>query len=162
MTTSRRDSDRRRVGLARALSKLGHASRAQAAALVRSGAVRVNGQVRHDPESPVNVEHDHIDVAGAQVTASNRRYIVLNKPRGVVTTRADEHGRATVYALLAGSALPWLSPVGRLDKASEGLLLLTNDTAGAARLTDPASHVAKTYHVQVNVADAGALIAQML
>jgi 23S rRNA pseudouridine2605 synthase len=73
---------------------------------------------------------------------------MLNKPRGVVTTASDEKGRETVYDYI-GEGRGWLAPVGRLDKASEGLLLLTNDSAWAARVLDPARHVAKTYHVQV-------------
>ena len=78
---------------------------------------------------------------------------MLNKPRGAVTTAADEKGRQTVYAFL-DAALPWVAPVGRLDQASEGLLLLTNDSEWAARLTSPASHLDKTYHVQIDrVAD---------
>jgi len=80
-------------------------------------------------------------------------YLVMNKPRGVVTTASDEKGRQTVYDLLEPS-LPWVGPVGRLDKTSEGLLLLTNDSEWAAKITDPASHLDKTYHVQVDqVAD---------
>ena len=75
---------------------------------------------------------------------------MLNKPRGYVTTASDEHGRETVYALLEDAGLPWVAPVGRLDKASEGLLLLTNDSAWAARITTPESHVDKTYHVQID------------
>jgi len=75
---------------------------------------------------------------------------MLNKPRGYVTTASDERGRETVYALLAGAALPWLAPVGRLDKASEGLLLMTNDSVWAARVTAPESHLDKTYHVQID------------
>ncbi len=74
---------------------------------------------------------------------------MLNKPRGVVTTASDEKGRETVYSLL-GESLPWVGPVGRLDKASEGLLLLTNDSQWAARISDPDSHLDKTYHVQVS------------
>jgi len=82
---------------------------------------------------------------------------MLNKPRGVLTTVSDEHSRETVYAYLP-EGVPWLAPVGRLDKASEGLLLLTNDSAWAARITAPESHVDKTYHVQVGtVADAALL-----
>ena len=77
----------------------------------------------------------------------------MNKPRGVVTTASDEKGRDTVYDLLE-PGLPWVGPVGRLDKASEGLLLLTNDSAWAAQITSPASHLDKKYHVQVDcVAD---------
>ena len=83
---------------------------------------------------------------------------MLNKPRGLVTTARDERGRATVYDCLAGTGLPWLAPVGRLDKASEGLLLLTNDSEWAARITDPSRHLDKEYHVQIDhVADADLL-----
>ena len=74
---------------------------------------------------------------------------MLNKPRGAVTTASDEKGRQTVYAFL-DSALPWVAPVGRLDKASEGLLLLTNDSEWAAQVQAPASHLHKTYHVQID------------
>ena len=73
---------------------------------------------------------------------------MLNKPRGVVTTAADEKGRDTVYKFI-GSAFPWVAPVGRLDKASEGLLLLTNDSEWAARITHPQTHLEKIYHVQI-------------
>jgi 23S rRNA pseudouridine2605 synthase len=73
---------------------------------------------------------------------------MLNKPRGVVTTAADEKGRKTVYDLLPSST-PWIAPVGRLDKASEGLLLLTNDTAWSARVLAPSTHLDKIYHVQI-------------
>ncbi len=75
-------------------------------------------------------------------------YWMLNKPRGLVTTSDDEQGRETVYSKLPGG-LPWMSPVGRLDKASEGLLLFTNDSEWAARITAPESHLDKTYHVQI-------------
>jgi len=96
-----------------------------------------------------------LEVDGQPLRAEARVYLMLNKPRGLVTTRADEQGRATVCDLLAGKGLPFLAPVGRLDKASEGLLLLTNDTQWAARLTDPAARVEKLYHAQVDcVADA--------
>jgi 23S rRNA pseudouridine2605 synthase len=90
-----------------------------------------------------------------------RVYLAMNKPRGVVTTAADEKGRETVYDLLDTARLPWLAPVGRLDKASEGLLLLTNDTAWAARLTNPESHVDKTYHVQIDALPDAALLAAL-
>src|ERR1700687_5375130 len=81
----------------------------------------------------------------------------MNKPRGVVTTASDEKGRETVYDLLE-PGLPWLGPVGRLDKASEGLLLMTNDSEWAAKITEPSSHLDKRYQVQVDcVADAGLL-----
>jgi 23S rRNA pseudouridine2605 synthase len=144
-----------RHGLARVLSKLGVCSRAQAAALVRAGRVRVDGVPRRDPDWPVLAGRDRLELDGAPLAAAAPVYVMLHKPRGLVTTAADERGRPTVFACLAGAALPHLAPVGRLDQASEGLLLLTNDTAWAAALTDPTAHVPKTYHVQVNaLADA--------
>ena len=89
-------------------------------------------------------------------------YVAFNKPRGLVVSAADEHGRATVYTALAAAGLPWLGPVGRLDKASEGLLLLSNDTTWAAGITDPATHLNKTYHVQVAGQPDAAALAAML
>ncbi len=143
------------TGLARALSKLGFCSRSQGWELVKAGRVAVNGVVRRDPEWRVVPQRDRLTVDGEPVGSAARVYVMLNKPRGLVTTAADEQGRPTVYQCLEGAGLPFVSPVGRLDKASEGLLLLTNDTAWAARLTDPACHVDKTYHVQVDcIADA--------
>ncbi len=138
----------RQVGLARALSKLGYCSRSQAAKLICAGRVRLNGATRRDPETPVRLERDRIEVDRDAVTSESRIYLMLNKPRGVVTTASDEKGRQTVYSLL-GEELPWVRPVGRLDKASEGLLLLTNDSEWAARISDPRSHLEKTYHVHV-------------
>jgi 23S rRNA pseudouridine2605 synthase len=146
-----RNRESRRVGLARALSKLGYCSRSQAAALIRAGRVRLNGAARRDPETPAHLERDRIEVDGLAIAAASKIYLMLNKPRGVVTTASDEKDRPTVYSLL-DAALPWVGPVGRLDQASEGLLLLTNDSEWAARITDPASHLDKTYHVQVAAA----------
>jgi 23S rRNA pseudouridine2605 synthase len=138
----------RRVGIARALSKLGHCSRAAGWELVRTGRVRVNGLVRRDPESPVHLGKDRIEVDGQAVEAVSGVYLMMNKPRGVVTTASDEKGRETVYAYLKGD-LPWVAPVGRLDKASEGLLLLTSDSEWSGKVTAPETHLEKTYHVQV-------------
>jgi 23S rRNA pseudouridine2605 synthase len=143
-----RVSKSRLVGLARALSKLGFCSRSQAARLIREGRVQLNGATRRDPETPVRLQRDRIEVDRNAVSAESRIYLMLNKPREVVTTASDEKGRETVYSLL-GEKLPWVGPVGRLDKASEGLLLLTNDSEWAARISDPGSHLDKTYHVQV-------------
>src|SRR6202795_908877 len=137
-------------GLARTFSKLGYCSRAQASELIRAGKVHVNGAVRRDPETPVHLTKDRIEVDGHQLKAAAKIYLVLNKPRGIVTTASDEKGRDTVYTLL-GADLPWVTPVGRLDKASEGLLLLTNDSEWAARISDPGSHLDKTYHVQAGI-----------
>ena len=150
----------RRIGLARALSKLGYCSRSQAFALIRDGRVTLNAAVRRDPETPVNLEQDRILVDGQSVAAPTRIYLMLNKPRGVVTTAADEKGRRTVYDCMP-AGLPWLAPVGRLDKASEGLLLLTNDSEWAARILAPETHLDKTYHVQIGALADGELLHAM-
>jgi len=143
----------KQVGLARAISKLGYCSRPRAAELIAAGRVKWNGAVRRDPETPVHLGKDRIEIDGQPVARTSKIYLALNKPRGVVTTAADEKGRETVYSLLPEN-LPWLAPVGRLDKASEGLLLLTNDSGWAAHITAPETHLDKTYHVQINsVAD---------
>jgi 23S rRNA pseudouridine2605 synthase len=141
----------KRVGLARALSKLGYCSRSKAFSLIREGRVRLNGTTPRNPETPVRLGLDRIEVDGKQAAAAARAYLILNKPRGVVTTADDEKGRATVYSLLPKDR-EWIAPVGRLDKASEGLLLLTNDSEWGARITDRDSHLEKTYHVQIGQA----------
>ena len=133
----------RQIGLARTLSKLGYCSRSSAAELIRAGRVRLNGEIRRDPETPVSGKHEQISVDGKAVQPQGKIYLMMNKPRGVVTTAADEKDWRTVYTLLAAGkpsagkknlpreGLPWVAPVGRLDKASEGLLLLTNDSEWA-------------------------------
>lgn len=138
-----------RHGVARVLSKAGLASRTQAAAWVREGRVSVAGRVVHDPEHPVRAGVDTVCVDGRPMGAEERVYLALNKPRGLVTTASDEKGRDTVYRCFDGAGLPWVAPVGRLDQASEGLLLFTNDPAWAAHITDPATGPDKTYRVQV-------------
>lgn len=137
-----------RTGVARALSKLGYCSRSRARELIASGRVRVQGKPVLDPEQPVWSDKTAIDVDGRPVRASKKIYMMVNKPRGLVTSAADEKGRATVYSLLSDD-LPWVAPVGRLDKASEGLLLMTNDSEWAARIASPEEGVNKTYHVQI-------------
>ena len=141
-----------RHGLARVLSKAGLCSRTEAARWIGEGRVSVDGRVVRDPEHPVRGGMRGIQVQGLSTdeAAVERRYLVLNKPRGLVTTVRDEQGRDTVYRCFDGAGLPWLAPVGRLDKASEGLLLFCNDPAWAARVLDPAAGPDKTYHVQVD------------
>lgn len=148
-------------GLARVLSKRGICSRSQGERLAREGRVRVDGRIVRDPEFPI-AGHERIEVDGDTAQAAAPVYIVMNKPRGIVVSAADERGRDTVYSLLEGAALPWLGPVGRLDKASEGLLLLSNDTVWAAGITEPDTHVPKTYHVQVTGVPDESTIAAML
>ena len=139
-----------RRGIARVISRLGLCSRTEAATWVRTGRVSVNGVVVRDPEHPTDAVRDRIHIDGSAATVQARIYVMLNKPRGIVTSAADERGRETVYALLADAGLPWLAPVGRLDKASEGLLLMSNDSVWAAAITSPQSALDKTYHVQID------------
>jgi 23S rRNA pseudouridine2605 synthase len=158
----------RKMGLARALSKMGICSRSKASAMIQAGRVRLNGAVKRDPETAVVLGRDHIDVDGRPGVAATRAYLMLNKPRGALTTAADEMGRRTVYDFLQqatdstqvppgfptqnlakNTGQPWLAPVGRLDKASEGLLLFTNDSEWSARVLAPETHLDKTYHVQI-------------
>jgi 23S rRNA pseudouridine2605 synthase len=150
-----------RHGVARVISKLGLASRTQAAEWVRAGRVRVNGRVVRDAEHPVRQDVDRIDIDGEASTPATRVALMLNKPRGLVTTAKDEQGRDTVYRCFEGAALPWLAPVGRLDKASEGLLLFSNDPEWAAGITDPTSGPPKTYHVQIDRIPEPGLLAKL-
>lgn len=142
------------------LSKLGVCSRSQAEQWVRAGRVSLDGRVIRDPHHPTLINRQQVAIDGRAVKSAECVYVAFNKPRGLLVSAADEHGRDTVYTALAEAGLPWLGPVGRLDKASEGLLLLSNDTGWAAGITDPATHLEKTYHVQVTgKPDAGALAA---
>lgn len=146
------------VSLPRALSKLGYCSRTEALALIEAGRVTVDGRPARSASQRADLATAMIAVDGGAVSAQERIYLMLNKPRGLVTTRRDPQQRGTVYDCLP-DGLPFLSPVGRLDKASEGLLLLTNDTRWADRLLDPASGVTKTYHVKIDRAADEVLIA---
>lgn len=148
-----------RHGLARVLSKLGACSRSQAEQWVRAGRVSVDGRIERDPQFPTRIEIDAVAVDGIAVQASTLVYVMFNKPRGLIVSATDEKGRDTIYTAMAAAGFPWLGPVGRLDKASEGLLLLSNDTTWAAGITDPSTHLDKTYHVQVvGEPDADALL----
>jgi 23S rRNA pseudouridine2605 synthase len=133
------------VSLNRALSKLGLCSRTQAEVLIAEGRVRVGGKVVRNAALRVDLDRDRIVVDDRPVVAERKVYLMLNKPRGLVTTRDDPQQRDTVYACLEGLDLPFVSPVGRLDKASEGLM-------------DPASHLPKTYHVQIGTVPDAAML----
>lgn len=155
-----------RYGIARVLSKRGVCSRTQAAEWVRAGRVSVGGRVVRDPEFPTAPDRDDIVIDGNAIAATAPVYLMLNKPRGLVTTASDERGRDTVYRCFDGATtssgvpLPWIAPVGRLDKASEGLLLFANDPQWAARITDPQTGPVKTYRVQIDrIPDADLLAA---
>ncbi len=117
---------------------------------MRDGRVRVNGRRVTDSRMRVVPESDAITLDDTVAAAPARTYVMLNKPRGLVTTRSDPRGRTTVYDVLADPSLPFLGPIGRLDQASEGLLLFSNDTQWANAITSPESALRKTYHVQID------------
>ena len=148
------------VSLPRALSKLGFCSRTEALRLIEAGRVSVGGHRSHSASQRVDLTRASITVDGSEIRAGRKVYLMLNKPRGLVTTRRDPQERKTVYDCLPGD-LPFVSPVGRLDKASEGLLFLTNDTGWAEYLMNPASGISKTYHVKVDRAADERLIAAL-
>ena len=153
----------RRIGLARVLSKRGLCSRTQASAWIAAGRVQVDGRVVRDPEFPTIAGRHRIAVDGRGIdeAAPQAIHVMLNKPRGLVTTASDEQGRDTVYRCFDGADLGFIAPVGRLDKASEGLLLFTNDPQWAARITSPDSGPDKTYHVQVDCIPDETMLAAM-
>ena len=137
------------VTLARALSKFGVASRKQSAGLIRQGRVGVNARIVRSPDMWVDPKKDKLTVDGRPLRQRKLVYLVMNKPSGIVTTRSDELGRKTVYDVLPDDSL-WLFPVGRLDKDTSGLLILTNDTRLGDRVTNPLSRVPKTYAVETD------------
>jgi 23S rRNA pseudouridine2605 synthase len=149
------------VSLARALSKLGVCSRAEARTLIESGRVSVDGVEARDPDMRVDVRRARIMVDGRRAVAQVSTYIMLHKPPGYVTTTSDERGRRTVFELLPRDT-PRLVSVGRLDMDSEGLLLFSNDTRWADRIASPASHLDKIYHILVTESPTDAAIAAAL
>jgi len=135
--------------LDRVLSRFGLASRAEARSAILAGRLKVNGRRVRDADLWVRPEKDVIHLDGERVQPARKLYLALYKPKGVITSHGDPAGRRTVYCYLGENA-NWVVPVGRLDKDSSGLLLLTNDTDFADRVTDPRSRIPKTYVVKVN------------
>jgi len=138
---------KRRIHLNRLLSKRGVLTRSQANAAILAGRVSVDGRVVRDPGQPV-AESARVTVDAEPTARRSWRTILFHKPRGVMTTRADPEGRETIYDVL-GEAGRGLIPVGRLDRATSGLLLLTSDTHLADRITDPGSAVSRVYVASV-------------
>ena len=159
MSTNHQNNRIKPHGVARVISKRGFCSRSVAENLVREGRVSLRGKIVRDPETPT-FESDEILVDGTPVEAAQKFYFAMNKPRGIVTTASDEKGRKTVMDLFReqyskmfpGRPVPHISPVGRLDAASEGLLLFTNDTKWADALLDPkdsGSGAGMTTHIKI-------------
>lgn len=138
-----------RVSLQRALSKLGVCSRSRAASIIREGRVALNGTVCTNPWTWIDIVQTKIEVDGQRVQQKGFQYILFHKPVNVITTSSDERGRTTIYDVLP-MQYQNLKPVGRLDKDTSGLLLLTNDHQLAELITNPQSHVEKVYEVETN------------
>jgi len=136
--------------LERVLSKAGVGSRVDARDWIRGGRVRVNGQVVRDPDQWIDMKRDRVRLDGKPLQARERVYLLLYKPTGYLTTYRDPKGRPTVYDLIADLGT-FVSPVGRLDLDTSGLLLMTNDNQLAERVTNPESHVPKTYLVKSSI-----------
>lgn len=151
-----------RHGLARVLSKRGVCSRSEAERRIRDGRVQLDGRIVRDPEHPTDAASAVILVDGIETGVATPCYLMLHKPRGLVTTLSDEQGRDTVYRCFDGANLGWIAPVGRLDKASEGLLLFSNNPVWAARITDPTTGPGKRYHVQVDCIPDAMLLARIV
>ena len=136
--------------LERVLSKAGVGSRVDARSWVHAGRVQVNGKVIRNPDQWIDMERDRVRFDGKPLVARERLYLLLYKPTGYLTTYRDPDGRPTVYDLIADVGT-FLSPVGRLDLDTSGLLLMTNDNRFAERVTNPLSHVPKTYLVKASM-----------
>ncbi len=135
--------------LERVISKAGLGSRTEARSWIHQGRVQVNGRVVENPDHWVDMARDAVRFDGRPLTSAERVYLLLYKPTGYLTTYKDPEGRPTVYDLLDGVGT-FVSPVGRLDLDTSGLLLLTNDSRLAEHVTNPASHVPKTYLVKAS------------
>jgi pseudouridine synthase len=135
--------------LDRVLSRFGLASRTEAREAIQAGRLKVNGRVVRDPDCWVRPERDTIQFDGERLKRARRIYLLFYKPKGVITSHGDPGERKTVYDYL-GDRRRWVAPVGRLDKDTSGLLLLTNDTEFADFITNPESRIPKTYRVKLN------------
>ena len=138
----------KRLTVDRLLSKLGIASRGTSQEWVQAGRVRINGRIVRDPATWVLWPKDSISVDDQPIQVSAKRFVLFHKPKGVITTHSDEQGRKTIFDVLPAD-LGYLHAVGRLDQATSGLLLLTNDSVLSSFLTDPANKVMRTYLVSV-------------
>ncbi|HET9177362.1 MAG TPA: pseudouridine synthase [Terriglobia bacterium] len=146
--------------LDRVLSRFGIASRTASLEIIRAGRLKVNGKVERDPERWIWPESDVVHLDGKRLRPAPHTYLLLYKPKGVITSHGDPNGRKTIYDLL-GTSGRWVAPVGRLDKDTSGLLLLTNDTEFGHGVMSPESEVPKTYLVKINALVSDEAIAQL-
>lgn len=151
--------------LDRVLSRYGVASRTTARKAVALGRVKVNGRISRDPECWVRPGEDVIQLDGEKLKPARKVYLLFYKPKGVMTSHGDPQGRKTVYDCLGRDSMDregrWLAPVGRLDKDTSGLLLMTNDTEFADFVTSPGSRVPKTYLVKASGLVSDEIVAQL-
>jgi pseudouridine synthase len=146
--------------LERVLSKAGVGSRVEARSWIHAGRVTVNGKLMRNPDHWIDMARDRVRLDDKPLVARERLYLLLYKPAGYLTTYKDPQGRPTVYDLIADVGT-FLSPVGRLDLDTSGLLLMTNDTRFAERVTNPMSHVPKTYLVKASTPLSDAQLQQL-
>ena len=146
--------------LERVLSKAGVGSRVEARSWIHAGRVTVNGALTRNPDQWIDMQRDRVRLDDKPLVARDRMYVLLYKPTGYLTTYKDPEGRPTVYDLIEDAGT-FLSPVGRLDLDTSGLLLMTNDNQFAERVTNPDSHVAKTYLVKASVVLTDAQLRQL-
>jgi pseudouridine synthase len=151
---------KKEMTLDRVLSRFGLGSRNAAQEIIASGKVKVNGRKVKDPELWVNPEKDAIHLDGNRLRPARKMYLLFYKPKGVITSHGDPDGRKTIYDCL-GPDVPWVAPVGRLDKDTSGLILLTNDNDFANYVTDPGSEVPKTYLIKANTLVSDELLVRM-
>jgi len=141
-------ADKPEMTLDRVLSRAGVASRTVAAGLITAGRVTIDGRTCRDPQTWVTPERQQVALDGHALQRPQPLYLALHKPVGFITSHGDPDGRKTIYDLL-GDQAPWVFPVGRLDRDTSGLLLLTNDSLFAERIANPELHVGKVYRVKV-------------
>lgn len=151
---------KKEMTLDRVLSRFGLASRSEAKEMILAGRVKLNGRVVKDPELWLNPQTDAVHLDGNRLRPARKIYLLFYKPKGVITSHGDPEGRKTIYDCL-GPGVPWISPVGRLDQDTSGLILLTNDTDFANYVTAPESEVPKTYLLKANTLVPDELLVRM-
>src|ERR1051325_7685976 len=148
LTMAHKASMPKRLTVDRLLSKRGIASRGTSQEWIRAGRVRINGRIVRDPATWVLWPKDSVSIDGQPIQDSAKRFLLFHKPKGVITTPSDEKGRKTIFDVLPAN-LGYMHAVGRLEQATSGLLLLTNDSALSNLLTDPTQKVMRSYLVSV-------------